>query len=247
MDSSSKCIRFSVGDSIKAIVMCAGRGERLMPLTEDKPKCMVRIKGKPIIHWILDALKWCNLKDIIIITGYKCGTLKSYIKFNITDMDIEFVHQKKLTGTADAIYLVKDLIKEPFIVLAGDTIYEVNDLMKLRQLSNSLLYVKMNGELFQYGTLETINNHIERINEKCTNPTSNLVNCSAYHFSPTVFNFIKKTDIDVRFGERIITNTINLMIDKGVRFTGIRINNFCEITRPEDIEEVEARVSKKKL
>ena len=227
---------------MKAVVLAAGRGTRLLPLTENKPKSMVEVNGKPIIRWILDSLKECKITDVIIITGYKCGTLKSYIKYNITDMDIQFIHQKKLTGTADAIYLVKDYIKEAFIVLAGDTIFSKNDIMKLRQLRNSILYVEKKDRLYDYGTLDISGNIIKYINEKSTNPTSNAVNCSAYHFTPSVFNFIPKTEVDERFGERIITNTINQMIKNNIYFQGIKIKYFNEISYPEDIEDVEYRL-----
>ena len=227
---------------MQAVILAAGRGSRLMPLTEDMPKTMVKINGTPIIKWTLDTLKECNIDDVIIITGYKCGTLKSFIKYNIEDMNIKFIHQKKLTGTADAVYLAKNHIKGPFLVLAGDIIFSKGDIKKLMQLRNSLLYTKQKDRLYEFGTLDIAGDNIKYINEKATDPTSNLINCAGYNFTPTVFEFIHKTLIDERFEERIITNTINLMLENHIVFQGIKIKELNEISRIEDIEKVESRL-----
>jgi len=227
---------------MKAVILAAGRGTRLMPLTEDMPKSMVKIKGKPIIKWTLDTLKEVGINDIIIITGHKCATMKSFIKYNVEDMNIKFIHQKKLTGTSDAIYLAKDYVKGAFIALAGDIIFSKGDIRKLMQLRNSLLYTKQKDRLYEFGTLDIAGNIVKCINEKATNPTSNLINCSGYHFTPTVFEFIHRTLIDERFEERIITNTINLMIENHVVFQGIKVKELNEISHIEDIEKIENRL-----
>ena len=80
---------------------------------------------------------------------------------------------------------------------------------------------------------------ILHINEKSTEPTSTFVNCGAYHFDYNIFEYIDKTPVDYRFNERIITNTINMMIEDGISFYGIKTNDLKEITRIEDIEKVE--------
>jgi len=226
-----------------AIIMCAGRGTRLMPLTEDKPKTMVRIKDKPIIHWILEELLELDIIDkYYIITGYKEGTLKSYIRYNFGNLNIEYIHQKELTGTADAIYLTKDYINDDFIVLAGDTIFNKDDLRYLTVCSNSILVTERFEKLYEYGTLLMRGGTIKQIHEKSTNPISNFVNCSAYHFTKDIFRYIPMTKVDTRFGERIITNTINLMIEDGYKFRGVPIEYLHEISRPEDIDEVERKL-----
>ena len=84
--------------------------------------------------------------------------------------------------------------------------------------------------------------YIKHINEKSTKPTSNKVNCGAYHFTTEIFDYIEKTPIDSRFGEKIITNSINLMIDDAIVFRGIYIDKLNEISRVEDIEKVERNI-----
>lgn len=224
---------------MKAVVMCAGKGTRLGIHTKDKPKCMVRILSKPIIKWTYNTLKEIGIEDIVIISGYMQNVLFDYARDNLKGCT--FITQHNLTGTADAIYLAKEHMDDDFLVLSGDIIYDKCSLMKIRQIKNSLLYCKQETKLEEFGTLDLKGDRIMHINEKSTEPTSNFVNCAAYHFTPEIFDYIPKTDIDTRFNERIITNTINLMINDGTTFSGIEIKERNEISHPEDIETVESR------
>ena len=244
-------------EKIDCIIMCAGRGKRLMPLTVDRPKAMVEVKGRPLIYWIINSLLKSNipLGEIFIITGYKGGKLKSYIKYTFPSNSFKFIHQKKRTGTADAIYLVKDFmdIKNDFIVISGDVIYTPEDLNRLSSMPNALLYTEQDERLYEYGTIDLVKDQfpeecgytIKFINEKTSRPTSNKINCGAYSFTREVFRYIKDTPYDFRFNERIITNTINLMIDDGIDFRGLYIKKLNEITYPSDIELVEQMIDEK--
>jgi len=233
------------------VILCAGQGKRLKPLTIDKPKPMIDVGGKPIIHWIFDALKDFNIERYIVVTGYRSNILESYIKTYI-DLPVIFQRQYEYSGTSDAIALVEDLVSNDFIVLAGDTIFLKEDLEKLYKVPNSLLYTKQTERLHEYGTLclDDIKydySSILHIFEKDTKPISNYVNCSAYHFDKRIFKFIKETPIDNRFREKIITNSINLFIDADNMFKGIYIEKLLEITYPKDIKIVEKELCERKL
>jgi len=237
-------------NKVDCIIMAAGVGSRLMPLTEDRPKTMVEVKNKPIIGWLLDAIKDIDVNKIFIISNYKESIIKSYIKYNYSDMDIQFIHQKKLSGTADAIKLTKTHTKNRnILVLSGDIIYNKSELNNLIKMKNSLLFTEKFNRLYEYGTIDKGDPlrefgfwEIKFINEKSTRPTSNYVNCGAYYFDNRVYDYIDRTHYDSRFDEKIITNTINLMIDDGIKFNGYWTEHLNEISHPEDIEEVELRL-----
>ena len=225
--------------------MVAGSGRRLLSLTKSKPKCMIEILDKPIIKWIYDTLIEIGITDIYLISGYMENVLMDYAKENL--QGVHFITQARQTGTADAMYLAKEHMDDDFLCLSGDTIFKKDDLMKLKQLKNSLLYSKQFIKLEEFGTLDLKGDKILNINEKSAEATSNFVNCSAYHFTPDVFGYIPKTEIDLRFNERIITNSINLMIKDKVQFFGIPIKHRNEISYPNDIEIVENRLKSKKM
>jgi bifunctional UDP-N-acetylglucosamine pyrophosphorylase/glucosamine-1-phosphate N-acetyltransferase len=231
---------------MNAVILCAGRGSRLHPLTATIPKALVKVNGKPIIQWEIEMLDRLGIDNIFIVSGYREGVLKNYFKFNI-DRPVKFIHQKEQTGTADAIELVKEHIDGDFLVLAGDTIFLDEDVSKLMKVKNAILLTEQQERLEEFGTTEMINDGIIHIHEKSTTPVSNLVNCSAYHFKKNVFDYIPKTQVDERFGERIITNTINLMIDDGIRFKGIKIEKLLEISYPADIDKVQDELDRRGL
>ena len=227
-----------------AILLCAGKGSRLRPLTETKPKCLINVINRPIIQWEVGLLDELGIDTIHIVCGYKEQMIKDYFESK-GRTDLNFIHQDSLSGTADAIYLARDYIDKEFLVLAGDTIFLKEDVKRLMKQNNSFLYTKQHERLHEYGTIEFDKKDdtvIKKIWEKETKPVSHFVNCSAYHFDKRIFNYIPKTHVDERFKERIITNTINLMLERKIPFHGIYIDNLYEITYPKDIKEVERKL-----
>jgi glucose-1-phosphate thymidylyltransferase len=210
---------------------------------------MVELKGKPIINWLYDNLtKVPGIDYIYIVSGYRYNILEPYVKTYL-DPNIRFIRQQLVNGTANAISLLENKISKEFMVLSGDTIYKQDDLKMLVKYNNSLLYTERNIRLYEFGTLDlgVPSNpgegfKIKYINEKSSRPTSNLVNCGAYHFDYRIFKYIKETQEDPRFREKIITNSINLMIDDGIEFRGLYMDKLLEVSYPEDIKEVETEL-----
>ena len=211
-----------------------------MPLTENIPKCMIKIKGKPIIKWIYDRLTSLNYIDnIYIITGYKEKVIKDYGKDNL--LGCIYITQENITGTADAISLIKKDISHDFIVLAGDTIYNTIDLINLTKKENTLLYTRHNTKLREFGTIKFWSEDIiGNIYEKKLRPASNCVNISGYHLTREIFNYIDDTP-KLR-DEKPIPETINLMIDDGIEFRGVYIDKWYHISYKEDIERIEKEI-----
>lgn len=210
-----------------------------MPLTKDKPKCMIDICGLPVIEWNISTLRKLGFtdKDIIIIYGYKGDTIKEYYSNN----DITFIKQDKLTGTSDAVDLVKDYVDENFIVLAGDTIYFKRHIELLMIEPNSLLYTSHYKNLSEFGTIEFKDHptdlYIKEIHEKKSKPIGNKINISGYYLNKDIFDYIENTPSTN--GERYITSTINLMIKDKHKFRGIEVRDWNHISYTYDVERVQ--------
>ena len=159
---------------MKAVILSAGKGSRMLPLTEEKPKSMIKVNDIPILIRTINSLIHIgiNLRDVIIITGYKEYIIRQYCAL----MPCTFITQFRQDGTANAINLAKNYIDGNFIVLSGDIIYDEDDLRKLMQLPNSLLYTHQSERLEEYGTMEIAGDKIFHINEKSTKPMSNIPN-----------------------------------------------------------------------
>src|SRR4030043_23266 len=101
-----------------SVILAAGEGRRLRPFTETMPKVMLPVVNKPILEYVLDAVKNSGIDDIILVVGYKKEVIMEYFN-DYEQAKITYVVQDKQLGTAHALLQAKQYIKEPFIVLAG--------------------------------------------------------------------------------------------------------------------------------
>jgi len=214
---------------MKCVILAAGEGKRMHPLTFTRPKVMLPIANKPILGWNLLKAIDAGLKEFIFVVGYKSEMVRNYFgngeKWNI---DIEYVNQGKALGTAHAIGMVEKFV-DNFIVLCGDTIFGTQDIKNIMKKETNIGLVKVeNAE--DYGIVETKGKKIVKIYEKTEEPFSNVINAGIYHFSKKIFNYIRKTDKSPR-GEYEITDSINLLLKKE-EMEGIFLKEWRDIVYP---------------
>ncbi len=139
---------------MKCVILAAGEGKRMHPLTFTRPKVMLQIANKPILEWNLINVINADIKKFIFVVGYKSEMVRNYFgngkKWNVS---IEYVNQGKALGTAHAIGMVERFVDD-FIVLCGDTIFGTKDIKNIikEEVSIGLFEVK-NAE--EYGIVET--------------------------------------------------------------------------------------------
>jgi len=114
---------------MKAIILAAGQGTRLRPLTNDRPKCMVEYNNKPIIDYILETMKECKLSDIALINGYKNNILENYLK----GKNLTFYTNKDFdkTNMVSTLFCAKDFMDDELIISYADIVYKKEVLEKL--------------------------------------------------------------------------------------------------------------------
>lgn len=107
---------------MKAVILAAGIGSRLWPLTKDKPKCLVKVAGKSILDYQLEAYKSAGIKEVIIVIGYAGDAIVEHCK-HIKGINIRYVHNKQFENTNNmySLYLARDLIgNKPFFLSNAD-------------------------------------------------------------------------------------------------------------------------------
>ncbi|MGZ7046986.1 MAG: sugar phosphate nucleotidyltransferase, partial [Methanobacterium sp.] len=110
---------------MKGIILTAGEGTRMRPLTLTRPKTMLQVGGKPIIQYNLESLRDAGIKDIIMVVGYKREAIEDYFGNGTSfGVNITYISQEKRLGTAHAIKSVQNIIDNDFIVLNGDIIVD---------------------------------------------------------------------------------------------------------------------------
>jgi len=195
---------------VKAVILAAGKGTRLEPLTETRPKCLIQVMGKSFLYYILNNLKHSGYKDIGIVVGYKKEMIKQFCKeynFKVT-----FIEQKQQKGTGDAIKVAKDFVKnDNFIVLMSDNLYSRDDLKVLRKKDNLNYIVGFkHKQPEKFGVLIQEKGFLKKIVEKPKKPESNLINTGLYKLTPKIFPILDKIKRTNR-GEYEITDTLTLL------------------------------------
>ena len=126
---------------MKIIILAAGKGQRLSPLTDEKPKCMVKLFGKSLLEWQIDVFRELNINDISVVTGYK----KELISIN----NVKFYHNSDFENTnmVETLFCAEKEFNDTIIVSYGDIIFETSVLQKLIESKEEfqLLWIK-NGK-----------------------------------------------------------------------------------------------------
>ena len=214
---------------MKCVILAAGEGKRMHPLTYTRPKVMLPIANKPIIEWNLINAKKAGLKEFVFVVGYKSEMVRNYFKDGKKwNVKIEYVNQGAPQGTAHAIGFVGKFVDD-FIVLSGDTIFGEKDIKKIVETRNSMGLFKVENP-DEYGIVETKGNNVVKIYEKMPSPFTDVINAGAYHFDKKVFDFIRKTGKSMR-GEYEITDTINMMAEKSM-FSWVMLKEWRDVVYP---------------
>jgi len=160
------------------IIVAAGQGTRLRPLTDNKPKCMVEYHNKPIIDYILDVASECNIRDVAIVNGYKKQVLEKYLE----NRDITFFTNEKFdtTNMVSTLFNAKDFMNDDIIISYADIIYKKEILEKLITSNEdfnvvidkdwrTLWSLRMENPLEDVETLRVVDGNIVELGKKPNN------------------------------------------------------------------------------
>jgi len=207
---------------LKAVVLAAGKGTRLKPLTNTRPKHLIPVGGKPILEHVLLALKKAGIHEIYIIVGYRAEMIKDrFSDGSSLGLKIEYIVQPKLLGTADAIKTAQPYVDENFLVVYGDLLFTpkaiVNILRAHKQSKPSVtMAVTPVANPERYGVVKLEEGWVIDLVEKPPRgrAPSNFVNAGIYVFSEEIFEKIAKTKPSPR-GELEVTDSLKLLMSEG--------------------------------
>jgi bifunctional UDP-N-acetylglucosamine pyrophosphorylase/glucosamine-1-phosphate N-acetyltransferase len=224
---------------MKAVILAAGEGSRMRPLTASKPKVMLPLANKPMIEHTISEAFDAGITEFVLITGYCENAIMDYFgdgsSFNV---NIEYVHQDKQLGTANAIAYAREHVDGKFVVLNGDMLVRSEHIQKLLSRDNdAIITVKEVENPSSFGVIETEDGRVIRIIEKPEIPPSNLANAGIYLFDDVIFEFIDKTELSSR-GELEITDSLQMMVDEGYN-VGYQLldSEWLDVGRPWEILE----------
>lgn len=223
---------------MKAVILAAGKGARMQPLTLTMSKGMIPVANKPLLAWTCEFLDFCD--EILMVVN---RLQKDVIDYFSTNKKVRFVFQDKPLGTGHALlqaekfmeaYSAKQPVGEKFIVVYGDDIYGRHDIENISQLDELALssFVSERPEL--YAVISPNNGFVQELVEKPVHPKTNLVSCGLYLFDERIFAALKKIGLSPR-GEYELTDAIRLLIDEGVKIKDHNIKTWVPLSYPWNI------------
>jgi len=192
---------------MQAVILAAGKGTRMLPLTETRPKPMLKVANKPILEHNLEQLT--DLVDeVILVVGYKKELIENYFGTNFNGLKIKYVEQKELLGTGNALEKAKNELEDDFIVLSGDDLYFREDIKKVLKKEPCILIKEVENPE-DFGVVEIENNKVIDLEEKPKNARSNFFNSGLYHLNKEIFSHSLKLS---ERGEYELTNYIKSIL-----------------------------------
>ena len=225
---------------MKCVILAAGNGTRMRPLTLAVPKAMLPIGGKPIVGHILDALPEA-ITEAIIVIGYLGSQIRRHVTNRYRHMAARYVVQKEALGTYHALSLAAPFLgNERFLVVYADDLYGRSSLERCVKFPGHCVLVTEVPDPRRFGVVVIDGEgNIEDIEEKPDEPRSNLAYCGPAVLSADIFRYAP--DMNKR-GEYFLTDAIAKMI-KDVPVGVVRADFWFPIGYPEDLEKAEKIIS----
>lgn len=221
--------------TIQAVILAAGEGSRMRPLTQNRPKALLPVANKPVLEHLLLEMKEAGVERFILVTGYHEEMVRA--RFGHGErlgIKIGYITQKERRGTADALRTAGELIDGDFLMANGDIIISANDIGSLVSAGETAMGVFRVKNTEGLGVVEVEGDRIIAIHEKTENPPSNLANAGLYHFTPEIFAAIKRTPLSTR-GEYELTDALQIVIDSGKRVVCREIRSWLDVSYPWDL------------
>jgi bifunctional UDP-N-acetylglucosamine pyrophosphorylase/glucosamine-1-phosphate N-acetyltransferase len=220
---------------MKAVILAAGEGKRMHPLTRIRPKVMLPLANKPILEYLLLEARKAGIREFILVVGYHGEAVRDYFgKGEQWEVSIDYVTQRKQLGTAHALSLVEGLVKGKFLVANGDVLIKEKDIRRLAQRDNISLTLIEVENLRDLGAVEVEGERVKHIYEKVAHPPTSLANAGLYLFTEDIFPALSKTGKSPR-GEYELTDTLQLLIDQGYPLSYQLIDYWLDLSYPWDL------------
>jgi NDP-sugar pyrophosphorylase family protein len=224
-----------------AIVIAAGEGTRMRPLTDRRPKPLLPVGQTTLIQRIMDQCVDA-VDRYVLVVGYCADEIRTVVGGSHRDVPVEYVEQPEPRGTAHAIGRASGLVDERFLALNGDVLVDDGVVENLAATDGAAMAVREVDDPENYGVVETEDGLVTGLVEKPRDPASDLINAGLYAFEPAIFDAIERIGASPR-GEYELTDAIVRLVEAGhdvraVEHTG----TWLDVGRPWELLEATEHV-----
>ncbi len=215
---------------MQAVILAAGEGKRVRPLTRSRPKALIPVANAPILDYPIRALLESGIRDIIVVVGYRQEHVLRHL--NRMELPVKVVIQQKQLGTADALKCAGDLIKEDFLVLPGDNYIDGRSIRRVAGEVNAML-VKQHPYPSNFGVVTMTDGNITGITEKPEKTESFTISTGISSLTPDFLDYIDSNDL---------TDAYNEMIRQGGTLRAIPADDWQDAVYPWDLLQMNRRL-----
>src|SRR3989338_9439416 len=229
---------------MKALILAAGKGTRMLPLTVDMPKVLIEINGKPFLWYVLEHLRKAGISEFGIIVNHKKEKIKDFLEqYNLHAFLID---QPEPLGTGNAVKQAQSFCgNDHFIIVSGDNLYSVQDLQFI-QKKDAFCYIAGTEvpDWQKYGVLVTGGEWLIKIMEKPKEFVGNLVNTGLYQCTADIWAALDKIKISPR-GEYEFTDALSILAVSG-KVKILKLQDYwLDLGCTEDIVKIEQFIKEK--
>jgi UDP-N-acetylglucosamine diphosphorylase / glucose-1-phosphate thymidylyltransferase / UDP-N-acetylgalactosamine diphosphorylase / glucosamine-1-phosphate N-acetyltransferase / galactosamine-1-phosphate N-acetyltransferase len=199
---------------MQAVILAAGEGKRVRPLTRSRPKALIPVANRPIIEYVIEALLKNGIREIVVVVGYRKEQVTRFL--NQLEVPVEVVVQTKQLGTAHALQCAESKIHGDFLLLTGDNYIDQHSISRIAGIPNAML-VKEHPNPSNFGVVMLQDGYVTEIVEKPEHAQSLMVSTGIYSLKKEIFSYIQGNDL---------TDAIAAMIHDGVRVRGVPADDW---------------------
>lgn len=225
---------------MQCVILAAGKGTRMRPLTDERPKPLVKVCGKTLLDHIVEALP-SAVRELVIVVGYKGDMIREHCGNEFHGRTVTYVEQTEINGPAKALWLCKDLIKGRFLFMFADDIHGKDDLARAVSYSRSILATTSDvPERFGVITRNPDGTIADMV-EKPASPASNLVATGPMVLDDKIFFFPPEAPINNEY----FMPEIIMRYKEQYPIAVVEEQLWLAVGYPEDIERAEAKLCPK--
>ena len=217
---------------MKAVVIAAGKGIRLRPLTDEIPKCLAEVKGRPLLEWVLEKITGAGVEEVNLIVGYRRELIEDHFGPEFGGVKLNYLVQREQKGTAHALSLAEKFVGEKFLVANSDVLVSQANYKSLLaedefEKGDGFVLGRKVKDPWRFGVLKTDEMRVEGIVEKPLpgEEPSNIVSTGIYRFRKDFCESVRQTPLSER-GEFELTDSLKHYISAGKKI-GLKM---CEGT-----------------
>jgi len=219
---------------VQCVILAAGEGKRMRPLTGSRPKVMLPVANRPMLEHLLCAVRDAGITDFIFVVGYEEAAVRRYFGDGSGfGVQIRYVTQKRQRGTGDAVMSARPHIHGPFLLMNGDMILSLHDIRGVLQVQAPAMGVCPSDHPQDFGVVTVVDGKVTGLEEKTDHPMSNLINAGIYLFTPELFSSLE-TIVPSPRGELELTDALMTDIHDG-RMGAVTLSSWSDLGNPWDL------------